>query len=230
MTAPNTIGTLRETSLHAALKNWLAAEGDEVEARVGGYWIDLKRPGELVEIQTGNFAALRPKLLRLLPDWRIRIVYPVAAEKWIVRLDAAGKQAARRKSPKRGRVEELFRQMVYLPEAALQPNFSLEIVFTQEEEIWQDDGRGSWRRGHWSVADRRLLKVMRSQFFSTPADYLALLPELLPIEFTTRELAAASRLPQSLAAKMIYCLRRMELLQTAGKRGRAAVYTRQLSF
>src|SRR3972149_3683834 len=63
--ATHTIGTLRETSLHAALKTWYARPGDELEASVEGYQIDLRRGAQLIEIQTRNFAALKHKLAPL---------------------------------------------------------------------------------------------------------------------------------------------------------------------
>src|SRR3970040_1355318 len=60
-----TIGTLRETSLHAALKTWYARPGDELEASVEGYQIDLRRGAQLIEIQTRNFAALKRQLTQV---------------------------------------------------------------------------------------------------------------------------------------------------------------------
>lgn len=218
------IGTLRETELHAALKAWCARPGDVIEAAVGGSLVDIARDGLLIEIQTGHFAALRPKLRRLLADYPVRVVYPLAVEKWICRLDAAGRPLGRRKSPKRGRVEQLFAELVYLGPLAAQPNFSLEVVFIQEEAYWQDDGRGSWRRRGWSVAERRLLAVIAQQLFAEPADYLALLPAGLSEAFTNSDLAAGLRAPRRLAEKMSYCLLKMGLLEVVGMRGRARLY------
>src|SRR5262245_29727482 len=78
---PSAIGTLREGPLHRALKELLAAPGDAFEVRVDGYVIDLVRAdGELVEVQTGGFSALRTKLDALLDRHPIRIVQPIAAE------------------------------------------------------------------------------------------------------------------------------------------------------
>ena len=76
--AIRTIGTLRETSLHAALKTWYACPGDELEASVEGYQIDLRRGAQLVEIQTRNFAALKRKLTQLVERHPVRRVHPIA--------------------------------------------------------------------------------------------------------------------------------------------------------
>ena len=85
------IGELREGPLHAAIKDWLARPGDRLEVRVGRFVIDLVRAdGELVEIQTGGFGPLGPKLDALLDVHRMRIVHPVPAERRILRVDDAG--------------------------------------------------------------------------------------------------------------------------------------------
>ncbi len=100
--APNGIGTLKESSLHAGLKDWYAQPGDKLESPVDGYWIDLVRDRLLIEIQTGSFSAIKPKLTRLLKNYPVRLVYPLTREKWIVRVTGDGKTMGRRKSPKRG--------------------------------------------------------------------------------------------------------------------------------
>ena len=48
---PVSIGTMKERSLHASLKEWYAQPGDRVEAEVDGFVIDICRDGLLVEIQ-----------------------------------------------------------------------------------------------------------------------------------------------------------------------------------
>ncbi len=39
------INTMRESSLHAAVKQWYAQPGDELEVTVDGFTIDLVRKG-----------------------------------------------------------------------------------------------------------------------------------------------------------------------------------------
>ena len=80
---PHAIGTLNEKPLHAALKAWYAQPGDQLEAKVDGYIIDIVRGDLLVEIQTRNFAAIKRKLLALVPHHPVQLVYPIAREKWI---------------------------------------------------------------------------------------------------------------------------------------------------
>lgn len=220
------IGSLRETSLHAALKTWYARPGDELEAQVAGYIIDLRRGDTLIEIQTRNFSALRRKLTRLLDDYTVRLLHPIAQEKYIVRQSRHGQTLSRRKSPKRGLAVALFDELVSLPELAAHPRFALEVLLTREEEISREGRGGSWRRRGWKIVDRRLLDVLGRMEFDRPGDYAAFLPAGLPPQFTARDLAEGGGYSLDLAQKMTYCLRHMGLLSVAGKRRNAALYER----
>lgn len=218
------IGTLQETSLHHDLKIWCARPADQLEVVVDGYEVDVVGQHRLVEVQTGGFSALKAKLNALLPEYAVQVVYPIARERWIQRVDAGDRPISRRKSPKRGRFEELFGELLRLPKIANHANFSLLVLLIQEEVVWRDDGRGSWRRKGWSVADRRLLAVVDQRLFRKRTDYLSLLPDSLPLPFTNEELAEHLSMPRRLATKMTYCLRRMGLLEQVGKRGRFNLY------
>ena len=106
------IGTLGEKSLHSALKDWYAEPGDRLEAEVDGFHIDIVRRKLLIEIQTSNFSSQRKKLKTLIAKHRVRLVFPIAKEKWIVRLSGDGvKRLGRRKSPKRGHLLLLFEEL-----------------------------------------------------------------------------------------------------------------------
>lgn len=218
------IGSLGEGSLHAGLKAWYARPGDRLETLVDGYVIDIVGEDRLVEIQTGNFTAIRPKLERLLDHHRLLLVHPVARERWIVRTTADGEVLGRRKSSQRGRVEDVFRQLVRLPHLLSHPNLTLEVALIQEEQVLCDDGRGSWRRGRWSVYDRRLLAVLETRTFAAPGDLAALLPLDMPRLFTNRDLAVALHCRTDLAQKMTYSLQAMGALARAGKQGNTILY------
>ena len=225
--SPIGIGSLNETSLHADLKRWYARPGDSLETRVDGYVVDIVRGDLLVEIQTRNFTAIKRKLYALTEHHPVHLIYPIALEKWIVRFAGDGEtRLARRKSPRRGRIEHLFAELVRIPALLSHPNFTLEILFVKIEEQQREDGRGSWRRKGRSIADRRLLEVVSKIAFNTPADFSSLLPEDLPSLFTTRDLAQSLGAPRRMAQQMVYCLSRMDVLSLAGNRGRFRLYSR----
>jgi hypothetical protein len=222
---PSAIGLLNEKPMHAALKQWYAQPDDVLEVLVDGYVIDIVRGDLLIEIQTGNFSAMKEKLSALIATHPVRLVYPIPREKWIVKLDPKGEGSTqRRKSPKRGGFEDVFGELVSFPELLCQPNFSLEVLLIQEEEVRRHDARRGWRRRGWVTQERRLLEVVSQQRFETPGDVWALIPGDLPETFTTSDLAAALKKPRRLAQKAAYCLRRMGVITQVGKRGRSILY------
>jgi hypothetical protein len=215
-----------ETSLHADLKNWYTLAGGRQEVNVDGYWIDVVDGDQLVEIQTRNFYALKDKLAALLEQYPVRVVHPIALEKWIVTLpQTPDGDLTRRKSPYHGRLEYLFKELVGLPELLAHPNFSLEVILVREEEVRQADGRGSWRRKGVSIVDRRLVEIVHQHLFSQPDDLRRFLPPDLAQPFTNQELARRLKIPVRLAGRMTYCLRRLNIIQQTGKRGRAGLHT-----
>jgi hypothetical protein len=226
--AAREIGTLNEKPLHAALKKWYARPDDRFEVPVDGFVVDIVRGDLLVEVQTGSFSGIKRKLAVLAAHHPVRLVYPVAREKWIVKLAKDGHgRLNRRKSPKRGAFEHVFVELVSFPQLLSDPNFSLDVLLIQEEESRRYDGKRGWRRGGWVTHERRLLEVVGRRLFETPADMRALLPNALDEPFTTSELAAAIARPRRLAQKMAYCLREMGVIAPVGKRGNAILYTKE---
>ena len=227
------IGTLGEYSLHADLKRWYAHEGDKLEVNVDGFVVDVMRGELLVEIQTGNFNAIKRKLAQLADLHPLRLVYPIAQEKWIVRLPARtggrardGKKVlSRRLSPKRGRLLDIFDELVHIPSLLREPTVSFEALLIEEEEVRRDDGRGSWWRRGISTLDRRLIRVVSRNVFEGPKGFLKFLPSGLPQPFTTRNLAEALDEPHHIAQKIAYTLREMGAIRVAGKRKNAILYS-----
>ena len=225
--APQGFSTLNEKALHASLKQWYARPGDEFEVLVGKSLIDIVRGDLLIEIQTANFSQLRRKLSRLVETHHVRLVYPVAAEKFVVRTDAKGAEIGRRKSPKRGKIEDVFGELVSIPKLISHPNFSVEVLLIREEEIRRHAPGKAWRRRGWLRCERRLLDVVRGRVFNGPGDLAALLPDGIEEPFTTTALARAAKMTLRLAQQMVYCLREMGEIAITGKKGNSLLYVRQ---
>ena len=221
------IGLLNEKPLHAALKVWYAETNDQVEVKVDGFIIDIVQADLLVEIQTRNFSAMKRKLIELTKSHAVRLVHPIAREKWIVKLDKDGQtQLSRRKSPKKESIDRLFDELIRIPQLILHPNFTLEVLFTQEEDVRRYKHKRRRRSKQWVTQERRLLSVVERRLFQTPADFATLLPSDLVDPFTTIDLAKAMGKPRQLAGKMAYCLREMGVIVAVGKKSRSILYTR----
>jgi hypothetical protein len=223
------IGVLREGPLHAAVKDLLARPGDVAEVKFERFVIDLVRAdGELVEVQTGGFSPLGPKLDALLDGHRMRIVHPVAAQRRIVRVDANGEVLSSRRSPLKGGVLDVFDRLVSFPSLLAHPNLTVEVLLCVEDHIRAPEaGRSRSGRRRRDPGERRLVEVVGSAVLASPQDCAALLPATLgPAPFTTRELATALGCRMVLAQRVAYCLRAMDVLTDAGKRGRAPLHAR----
>jgi hypothetical protein len=218
------VGTLRERPLHAALKAWYAGEGDRIEVPVDGFVVDIVRDDSLIEIQTRGFSSLKRKLVTLLEHHRVRLVHPIAVEKWIVKPATENTPATRRKSPRRGALHDLFAELVSFPELVAHPGLSIDVVLIRAEEEWRYDGSRGWRRKGWVVEERRLLEVLEVVSIDSPADLIDVLPDDLPERFTTADLAAAMGGTRRLAQQTAYCLRGAGCITMVDKEGNAIVY------
>jgi len=218
------IGLINEKPLHASLKQWYARPGDRFEVPVDGFVIDIVRDDLLIEIQTRNFASINSKLCKLTRSYEVRLVYPVVQEKWIVRSATNnGGITVRRKSPKRGRLEDLFWELVSIPQLLSNPNFSLEVLMIREEELRRYEGKRKWRRKGWVVEGRRLVDVLDRRLFGASSDWLTFVPDGLQ-SFTTKDLATIADTRRDLAQKMAYCLRHAKMIELIGRQGRANLY------
>jgi len=218
---------MKETSLHAVLKDLYTHEGDHQEALVDGYIVDVVSHDLLIEIQTRNFSAIKKKITSLVNHHKIQLVHTIPREKWIVYLPSGESDSIlRRKSPSHGRIEDIFRELIRFPELMILPNFSIEILITREEEIRIDDGKGSWRRKGISIIDRRLIEIEDRFHFATPEELLKLIPDSLPQAFTNQDLAKKLRISRNLATRMTYCFVKMGVLSIQGKQGRYLLYAR----
>lgn len=210
---------LREGPLHAALKAMLARPGDRLEVPVGRFVIDLVRAdGELVEVQTGGFAPLGPKLDALLDEHRFRIVHPIAAERRIVRVDEDGEITSVRRSPRRAGVVDVFDRLVAFPSLLTHPHLTLDVLLLREDHVRAGRPIRKGRRTR-DPGERRLVEVLDRVELRGPDDVLGALPPLPSDPFSTRELAALLGCNVLLAQRTVYCLRAIGVIEAAGKRG-----------
>ncbi|MGV8983475.1 hypothetical protein [Clostridium sp.] len=215
-----------EKSLHSSIKQWYAIPGDRLEVKVDKYIIDLVREDSLIEIQTRNFSAIGNKLRALVKYNVVRLVHPIAIEKYIVTMDECEKIISRRKSPKKGKLLDLFDELIRIPDLIDEENFILEILLTKEEEIRCKDGKGSWRRKGISIVDRKLVEVVEKVAFKDKKDFLRFLPEELTEKFTNKELAKTLKITVYKARKVTYCLRKMEIIKEVGKLRNELIFTK----
>ena len=206
------IGTLNESSLHAALKAALSLPGDEHEVELDGFVIDIRRGHQLIEVQTVSFAAMARKLDRLLSQHPIRLVHPIAVETWLIKPDARP-----RRSPLRNDIYALFDELVSIPTLLDHPNLTIEVLLVTVERHQVADPRLRRGRGGWRTVDRCLGEIRSRHPFDAVSDLARLVPDGLASGFTTRDLARAAGITVDRAQKMAYCLRANDLFEVTGR-------------
>lgn len=222
------IGILNEGPLHQALKAHYSVAGARQEVAVGSFVADVLHPDERIyEIQTSGFGSLKRKLASVLQEHRVVLVHPIAHVRYIVKLPGSpDEEATRRRSPKRGAVAHVVTELVSIPRLLDHPNFELEVVLTEEEELRHHVPGRSWRRRGWQVVQRRLCGVLEQQRFSCSRDLFRLLRAPLPASFTTADLAVCLEEPRWVAQKLAYCLREAGEIAICGKDGNTLRYRR----
>ncbi|MGD8545882.1 MAG: hypothetical protein PVH12_06880 [Candidatus Bathyarchaeota archaeon] len=211
-------------SLHSEVIDWYSVSGDKLEVKVDDFIIDVLRDKLLIEIQTRNFSAIKKKLIKLLKKNQVRLVYPIAKLKWIVHISRSGEFLRRRKSPKKGKLIDLFYELVHMPNLVRNKNFSFEVLLIEEEELRCDDGKGSWKRKGVSIRDRKLLNVYDKVVFKNNQDFLRLLPNDVDEPFTNKFLAMKMGISIRLAQKITYCLRKMGAVSIASKKRKKLLF------
>lgn len=216
-----------ETSLHQQLKSHYAGPDGELEVRLGRFRIDAVRNGELIEIQHGALSAIGKKIESLTRKHSVRVVKPIVAKKLLIKQDRqGGKVVSRRKSPKQGKLLDVFEDLVYFTRAFPHKRLTLEVAMVEIEE-WRFPGHGRrrrWRRGDHEREDQRLVEIITAHEFRTAGDLWGLVPTGLKRNFHTGDLATHLGIARWEAQRMAYALREMQAIRQVGKQGNAWLY------
>ena len=221
----NGIGLKNESSLHNSIKKWYLHPEDRLECRVDGFVVDIMRDELLIEIQTRNIGAISKKLKKLAKNHKIKLVHPIAVEKWITKLSYPEEEVlSRKRSPKKGQLTDIFDELVKAADLISEENITIEILFIKVEEFRIMDGMGSWRRKGWSIKDRALLEVTDIVEFDDKHEFMKFIPEQLEQPFTNKDLAAALKIKAPKAARITYTLKKNGLICETGKKGNSILY------
>ena len=216
-----------ETSLHRELKALYAPDETSQEVSLDGFRIDAVADDELVEIQHSSLSAIRRKVQQLTESHRVKVVKPIIVTKTLVKREAKDAPViSRRQSPKRGKLLDLFDELVHFTGAFPHERLVLEVPLVDVEE-WRYPGHGRRRRRRGrdhQVEDVKLIAVREVHCFRTAADLTALVPRGLPRPFHTGHLAERLGVQRWIAQRIAYCFRKMGAARTVGKDANALLY------
>lgn len=191
------INTMGEKRLHQVLKRYYESDETRHEQPVGRFIADVLRDEEIIEVQTGSFFPLKAKIAYYLhqTSYRITIVHPILQKKWVSWIDPEkGSVSKRRCSPKKGRLIEETRELVYLLDCL--PTDRLRFIFPviEAEDYRLLNGWSRDRKRGSTRYTRIPLALLGEETLAVRADYAALLPSDLPDPFTAHDFASAANL------------------------------------
>ena len=235
------IGTLREKRLHACIKRYLCPDETCHERPVGDLLrdgtdkprrmvADILTDGHVVEVQTGGFFPLREKIGWYLTHTpcRVTVVHPIPAVKYLSWINPEdGSILSRHKSPKRGRVKDVAKELYWLSDFIGDPRVSVRLLLLELEEYrmadgWSKDGkRGSNRYERFPTA------LLGDVTLRTASDYAAyFLPPALtapdaegdPPVFTAAAYAKATGIRGKATYSTVHLLEKLGVIRESGEK------------
>ena len=242
------IGTLREKRLHAAVKLYLCPDETCHERPVGDLLredgakprrmvADILTDGHIMEVQTGGFFPLREKIGWYLTHTpcRVTVVHPIPAVKYLSWIDPAdGSILSRHKSPKRGRVKDVAKELYWLSDYIGNPRVSVRLLLLEIEEYRLADGWSRDKKRGSNRYERFPTALLGDMTLTTPADYAAyFLPPALSAPdgegnyplFTAAAYAKATGIRGRATYSMIHLMEKLGLVEEQEeKAGRSKTY------
>ncbi len=218
---------MAETSLHRELKEIYAGEDAQTEVALDGFRIDAVADGRLIEVQHGSLGAIQAKIRKLVKKNEVVVVKPIIHRKRLVKLESqGGQQISSRRSPKRGKLLDIFSELVHFTNAFPHPNLTIEVALVEVDELrYPGHGRRRRRRADdFQIEDVRLVEILQTDRFQTAEDLLRLFPALPDEPFNTAQLAETLDVARWDAQRIAYCLRKSGVFQSVGKQANAWLY------
>ena len=224
---PDSIGLLKEKTLHTVVKDFFAPDDSCKEIPVNHYVADICYGDQIIEIQNGNFYKMRDKLLSFLPDYQVTVVYPMPYHKWTLWIDPeSGELSKRNRSPVAASPFRAFKEIYRIKTFLNHPHLKIILLMIDFEEYRMLDGWSSNRKRGSHRHDRIPLILEAEYVLDTPADYCALIPDMLPEPFTAKELAKEVKIPASLGSTVMNIMLGTGAVLKEGQQGRAYTYIR----
>lgn len=214
------IGTQNEKTLHKSIKFYLCEDVACHEFRIGRFIADIYQDGHIYEIQTASFLSLKSKLEKLLPLYKISLVYPIIRRKTIIEMDALSGSKKPKKSPRVGKPLQVMRELVKIKTFLTDPNFEM-IMFMTDVDEYRMKSMSTFENERINQIPKGVPELIR---LKTQTDYLELLPSNLNEQWTVKDLKTVVKRSLSDTQSFVQVLKQLDLIEMCGKEGRAYLY------
>ena len=221
------IGTYKEKKLHIMLKKFFEPCEDWHEVPTNGFIADIRRDGVITEIETNGFSGLGDKLEAYLPEYRVNLVYPLAAKKYVSWIDPETKEISPRKaSPKKQGAYDLLFELVRILPYVRSENLVVLGPLLEIDEYKMRDGWGNGGKRGAHRFERMPTDIYGMVCLATDDDYRHYIPENCAEEFTVKDFANGAKIDEDTARAVVKVMEARSVIEKLGKKGRSFVYSR----
>lgn len=219
------IGTLNEKSIHSTLKKYYEEDESKHEININGYIADILNNGVITEIQTRDFSRLKSKLKAYIPEYKVRIVYPVNIVKYINWVDTVTQEVLeRRKSPSRVSKQDIFKELYKIREFLREDKITFTVVLLQTEEYKYLDGYGKNNKSHATKIDKIPTSIIDEINFSIVGGYEQFIPNTLKDKFNSKDFSKEAHCNIEIARITLLILTELGVVKRVGKENRSYTY------
>lgn len=215
------IGEMSERVLHRTLKKYLEKDEDFHEVFIDGFFADIFKDGKVIEIQTKAFNKLRKKLTVFLKNYEVTIIFPIIANKTLVKLSKKDdKPISARRSPSHQDEYFAMNELYKIKEFLNNKNLNIHFYYVDAIEYKYEK---KFRREIVKIESipSGILKIFKIE---NVKDYLSFLPKDLKEKFTSKDLASSKKIKKEFASLYLNILSSLDLVKCVGKLGRYNLY------
>ena len=222
------IGTYKEKKLHIMMKKYFEPDEDFHEVPTNGFIADIRRDGIITEIETNGFSGLGPKLAAYLPEYRVNLVYPLAAKKFVSWIDPeSGNISPRRPSPKKQTAYDVLFELVRILPYVKNENLTVVAPLLEIDEYKFLDGWSYDKKRGAHRFERIPTDIFDIIVLSCDGDYKKYIPESCGHEFTVKEFAKGAKIPSEDARAVLKVMEARGVVSRTGKKGHEYIYSRE---
>ena len=221
------IGTYKEKKLHILLKKYFEPDEDFHEVPTNGFIADIRRDGIITEIETNGFSGLKPKLAAYLPEYRVNLVYPLAAKKYVSWIDPETSAISSRKiSPKKQNAYDLLFELVRILPYVKNENLTFVSPLLEIDEYKLLDGWSYDKKRGAHRFERMPTDIFDIIILSSDDDFRRYIPENCTNDFTVKDFASGAKIDTDKARAVIKVMEARGVITQSGKSGRSFKYSR----
>ena len=221
------IGTYKEKKLHIMMKKYFEPDEDYHEVPTCGFVADIRRGGIITEIETNGFSGLSPKLAAYLGEYRVNLVYPLAAKKTVSWIEPeSGTISRSHPSPKKQTAYDLLFELVRILPYVKNENLTFVSPLLAIDEYRLLDGWSRDRKRGSHRFERMPTDIFDVVLLSSDDDFRGYIPECCADTFTVKDFSRGARIPADRTRAVLKVLEARGVVARDGKRGREYLFRR----